>query len=94
MRQLQKSIINMLKVKPQIDPQEEVDKRVQFISEFLQKTGMTTLVLGISGVRTRPWQGGCVNWPWKSCGKKHRTSTTNSSRSDCHMANRRMSLMP
>ena len=49
MRQLQKSIINTLKVKPQIDPQEEVDKRVQFISEFLQKTGMTTLVLGISG---------------------------------------------
>ena len=49
MRQLQKSIINTLKVKPQIDPQEEVDKRVQFIGEFLQKTGMTTLVLGISG---------------------------------------------
>ena len=49
MRQLQKSIINTLKVKPQIDPQEEVDKRVQFISDFLQKTGMTTLILGISG---------------------------------------------
>lgn len=49
MRKLQEKIIKALKVSPQIDPAEEVKKRVKFIDDFLQKTGMTTLVLGISG---------------------------------------------
>lgn len=49
MRKLQEEIIKALKVSPKIDPAEEVRKRVQFISDFLQTTGMKTLVLGISG---------------------------------------------
>lgn len=49
MRKLQEKIIKALRVSPQIDPVEEVQKRVKFIDDFLQKTGMTTLVLGISG---------------------------------------------
>lgn len=49
MRKLQEKIIKALRVSPEIDPAEEVQKRVKFIDDFLQKTGMTTLVLGISG---------------------------------------------
>lgn len=49
MRKLQEEIINTLKVSPKIDPQQEVRKRIKFIHDFLQKTGMKTLVLGISG---------------------------------------------
>lgn len=49
MRKLQEEIINALKVRPTIDPQEEVHRRVNFIHDFMQKTGMKTLVLGISG---------------------------------------------
>ncbi|HJA22113.1 MAG TPA: ammonia-dependent NAD(+) synthetase [Candidatus Limosilactobacillus intestinipullorum] len=49
MRELQEKIIKALKVNSDIDPVGEVTRRVNFIQEFLHKTGMTTLVLGISG---------------------------------------------
>ena len=49
MRKMQEQIIDDLKVSPNIDPQEEVEKRVKFIHDFMQKTGMKTIVLGISG---------------------------------------------
>lgn len=49
MRAKQKEIIDDLQVKPTIDPQEEVERRVNFLCDFLKKTGMKTLVLGISG---------------------------------------------
>lgn len=49
MRKLQEKIISALRVSPRIDPHEEVRKRVKFIHDFMQKTGMKTLVLGISG---------------------------------------------
>lgn len=46
---LQETIIETLHVQPQIDPKAEVNRRVEFLSAFLRKTGMKTLVLGISG---------------------------------------------
>lgn len=49
MRKMQEQIIDDLKVSPNVDPKEEVEKRVKFIHDFMQKTGMKTLVLGISG---------------------------------------------
>ncbi|MBD5806494.1 ammonia-dependent NAD(+) synthetase [Lactobacillus sp. 0.1XD8-4] len=49
MRKYQEEIIKTLQVKPRIDPQEEVQRRVKFMHDFLQKTGMKVLVLGISG---------------------------------------------
>ncbi|MBB1080446.1 ammonia-dependent NAD(+) synthetase [Limosilactobacillus sp. STM2_1] len=49
MRKYQEKIIRALHVSPQIDSQEEVQKRVQLLGDFLQKTGMKVLVLGISG---------------------------------------------
>ena len=49
MRKYQEEIINALGVNPQIDPQTEVTKRIQFICDFLQTTKMKALVLGISG---------------------------------------------
>lgn len=49
MRKYQEEIIKTLQVKPRIDLQEEVQRRVKFMHDFLQKTGMKVLVLGISG---------------------------------------------
>jgi len=48
-RKYQEEIINALGVNAQIDPEAEIDKRVQFLCDFLQTTNMKTLVLGISG---------------------------------------------
>lgn len=49
MRKLQQLIINQLGVKPTIDPEEEIRRRVAFLRDYLTTTGMKTLVLGISG---------------------------------------------
>ena len=49
MRKLQEEIINILAVTPSIDPAIEVKRRVEFLKDYLKKTGLKTLVLGISG---------------------------------------------
>ncbi|EOL43565.1 ammonia-dependent NAD(+) synthetase [Enterococcus caccae] len=50
MESLQKAIIEELGVKPQIDPQEEIRKSIEFMKSYLYKYPfLKTLVLGISG---------------------------------------------
>ncbi|APR08102.1 NH(3)-dependent NAD(+) synthetase [Lentilactobacillus parabuchneri] len=50
MREKQREIIDALKVKPKIDPEEEVRRSVDFLKAYLKKfTFLKTLVLGISG---------------------------------------------
>lgn len=49
MRELQKVIINELGVRPDIDLDAEVERRVQFLRDYLAATGAGGLVLGISG---------------------------------------------
>lgn len=49
MRPLQARIISDLHVQPTIDPAAEVDRRVQFLVDYLTATGASGLVLGISG---------------------------------------------
>ena len=44
-----KQIIAEMQVKPQIDVEFEITRRVSFIKSTLQKSGLKTLVLGISG---------------------------------------------
>ena len=44
-----REIIEEMKVKPQINPQNEIDSRVTFIQKRLEEAGSKTLVLGISG---------------------------------------------
>ena len=46
---LQKDIIAEFKVKPTIDVQDEVRKRVDFLKHYLQISGMTGLLIAISG---------------------------------------------
>jgi len=48
-RELQQEIIRALNVSPTIDPAAEVERRRDFLVEYLRTTGATTLVLGISG---------------------------------------------
>lgn len=49
MRELQSAIIEEMGVRPEIDPAEEIDRRVTFLAEYLRTTGARSLVLGISG---------------------------------------------
>jgi NAD+ synthase len=49
MRELQKTIIAELGVKPEIDPASEVAGRVQFLQDYLRASGARGFVLGISG---------------------------------------------
>ena len=49
MRDLQARIIDELNVKPSIDPAAEVEKRVEFLVRYLNATGASGFVLGISG---------------------------------------------
>ncbi|TLS39424.1 ammonia-dependent NAD(+) synthetase [Pseudalkalibacillus caeni] len=46
---MQKHIIEQLKVKPSIDPKQEVRTRIDFLKDYLKETGMNGYVLGISG---------------------------------------------
>ena len=49
MRELQQQIIDEMGVKPAIDPAAEVEARVQFLVDYLEATGASGYVLGISG---------------------------------------------
>lgn len=49
MTSLHHTIIAELGARPQIDPAEEVERRVSFIADYLRTTGARSLVLGISG---------------------------------------------
>lgn len=49
MREIQAQIIAALGVRPQIDPAEEIERRVRFLDEYLTATGASGFVLGISG---------------------------------------------
>lgn len=49
MRELQAQIIEEMGVRPEIDPAEEVARRVQFLCDYLKSTRTKGFVLGISG---------------------------------------------
>ncbi|GAB99959.1 NH(3)-dependent NAD(+) synthetase [Gordonia namibiensis NBRC 108229] len=49
MRETQRTIIDALGVKPSIDPAEEVERRVQFLADYLSTIGAAGYVLGLSG---------------------------------------------
>ncbi len=49
MRELQARIIAELHVSPTIDPATEISRRVQFLKDYLLRTGANGMVLGISG---------------------------------------------
>jgi len=49
MRQMQREIIQALGVVPEVDPADEVERRVGFLVDYLRSTGARGYVLGISG---------------------------------------------
>ncbi|GAA6236948.1 ammonia-dependent NAD(+) synthetase [Apilactobacillus micheneri] len=50
MRSMQKQIIDDLKVKPSIDPKQEIKNRINFLKSYMKKFSfLKSLVLGISG---------------------------------------------
>ncbi len=46
---LQEQIMKALHVQPVIDPKAEIRKRVDFLKDYVKKTGAKGFVLGISG---------------------------------------------
>lgn len=46
---LQEKIMSDLNVKPEIDPKAEIRERIDFLKDYLKKTGAKGFVLGISG---------------------------------------------
>lgn len=49
MRELQATIVAEMGVRPEIDANEEITRRVQFLKDYLKATGTKGFVLGISG---------------------------------------------
>ena len=49
MRELQRQIIDALRVRPEIDPAAEVEARIGFLVDYLGASGASGLVLGLSG---------------------------------------------
>ncbi|AWH96766.1 NAD synthase [Dietzia psychralcaliphila] len=49
MRETQRKIIDALGVRPEIDPADEVERRVRFLADYLTASGAKGFVLGISG---------------------------------------------
>lgn len=49
MRPLQKHIVEELHVAPTVDPAAEIERRVTFLTSYIESTGAAGLVLGISG---------------------------------------------
>ncbi|MEI2713761.1 MAG: ammonia-dependent NAD(+) synthetase [Nocardioides sp.] len=49
MRELQRVIIDEMGVRPQIDPAEEIERRISFLVDYLRATHTRGFVLGISG---------------------------------------------
>jgi len=49
MRKKQQEIIHALGAKPEIDPIVEIERRSQFLADYLARTGLKGFVLGISG---------------------------------------------
>jgi NAD+ synthase len=49
MRELQTKIINELNVSPTVDPAEEIERRIQFLVDYVKTTGASGYVLGVSG---------------------------------------------
>lgn len=45
----QRAIIAELNVAPHFDAEAEIDRRVEFLAQYLRSTGLRTYVLGISG---------------------------------------------
>ncbi|MCY7265068.1 NAD(+) synthase, partial [Pseudomonas protegens] len=49
MRELQRVIVDEMGVRAQVDPAQEVERRVDFLVNYLRATGTKGFVLGISG---------------------------------------------
>ncbi|NNG20316.1 ammonia-dependent NAD(+) synthetase [Naumannella sp. ID2617S] len=49
MRPIQQTIVAEFGVRPKIDPDQEIERRVRFLTEYLDATGTAGFVLGISG---------------------------------------------
>lgn len=56
-RALQASIRAELGITDHFDVQQEIERRVRFLSDYLLRTSCRSLVLGISGAWT-PWRQG------------------------------------
>nr|WP_175476268.1 ammonia-dependent NAD(+) synthetase [Evansella caseinilytica] len=70
---MQQEIIDALKVKPVIDPAEEIRARVALIKAYLKKTGLNGYVLGISGGQDSTLTGKLIQLAMEELNKEEKT---------------------
>ncbi|SES31839.1 ammonia-dependent NAD(+) synthetase [Salipaludibacillus aurantiacus] len=74
MLHFQQDVIATLKVKPEIDVQEEIRTRIDFIKAYLKKSGMKGYVLGISGGQDSSLLGKLIQLAMEELNKEEKTS--------------------
>ncbi|WP_280772002.1 ammonia-dependent NAD(+) synthetase [Salipaludibacillus daqingensis] len=70
---MQQDIIATLKVKPTIDPKEEIKARVDFLKAYLKKSGMKGYVLGISGGQDSSLAGKLIQQAMEELNEEEKT---------------------
>ncbi|RLJ74108.1 NH(3)-dependent NAD(+) synthetase [Salisediminibacterium halotolerans] len=71
---MQNEIIREMGVKPAIDPEEEVRKRIDFLKAYVKKTGMNGYVLGISGGQDSSLLGKLLQMAMEELNRDEQTS--------------------
>lgn len=89
---MQEKIMRELHVKPSIDPKQEIEDRVNFLKQYVKKTGAKGFVLGISGGKDSTLAEDSLSLRWRAFAR--RAETLNLSRSVFRMAHSRMKTMP
>lgn len=70
----QNEIIREMGVKPQIDPEEEIRKRLDFLKAYVKKTGMNGYILGISGGQDSALLGKLIQMAMEELNEDEKTS--------------------
>ncbi|MDQ0257546.1 NAD+ synthase [Evansella vedderi] len=73
MSELQQEIIKALRVKPSIDPKEEIRSRIQLLKDYLKKSGLNGYVLGISGGQDSSLAGRLIQLAMEELNKEEGT---------------------
>lgn len=74
MRPIQRKIINALEVKPRIQIQEEIKKRIQFIKGYVKQAGAKGCVLGLSGGQDSTLTGKLAQLAMDELNQENRTN--------------------
>ena len=91
MRPLQTEIIEKLGVQPAIDPASEIKRSVTLLKDYLKRTGLKSLVLGISGGQDSTLAGKLAQFAVEQLREETGMASINLSLCGYHIMNKLMS---